>query len=100
MNRVVTVHGAQVRDRRAADSGCETPADPATAHNTKGTVDIKTRWGKATDKDSMDSRAARAEANRRYVRETLARRQPRYARLVERAAEAVARDMAQRCPAA
>lgn len=48
----------------------------------------------------MHSRAARAEANQRYVRETLVRRQPQYARLVERAAEAVARDMARRCSAA
>jgi hypothetical protein len=59
-------------------------------------VDARQWCGKAEAKTSSDSRAARAEANRRFVRETLARRQPRYARAVEGAAEALVRDMAQR----
>jgi hypothetical protein len=59
-------------------------------------VDVKTWWDKAKAGASTDSRAARAEANQRFVRETLARRQPRYARMVERAAEAVIRDVPQR----
>lgn len=58
-------------------------------------MNIKKRWGKANDKASTDSKGARAEANQRFVRETLAQRQPQYARMVERVAEAVVRDMAQ-----
>jgi len=59
-------------------------------------VDANTWWGKAKAKVSSDSRAARAEANQRFVRETLVQRQPRYARAVEHAAQALVRDLAQR----
>lgn len=62
----------------------------------KEAVDIEMRWSKARDMASMDSRAARAEANQLFVRETLARREPAFARTVERAAEAIVRDMMRR----
>lgn len=61
----------------------------------KETVSVEKWSGKAKDKASTDVRAARAEANQRFVRETLARRQPQYARMVEHVAEAVVRDMPQ-----
>lgn len=64
-------------------------------------MDVKKRWGKAKNETATDnSRAARAAANQQFVRETLARRQPRYAQAVERAAEAVAHDLVQLRPAA
>lgn len=63
----------------------------------KDIVDVKeSRGKKAGDKASTDGRAVRAEANQRFVRETLAARQPQYARMVERAAEAVVRELTQR----
>lgn len=60
---------------------------------TRGGLSVEKWSGKAKDKASTDVRAARAEANQRFVRETLARRQPQYARMVEHVAEAVVRDM-------
>jgi hypothetical protein len=59
-------------------------------------VDANKWWGKAKATVSSDSRAVQAEANQRFVRETLVQRQPQYARAVERAAEALVRDLAQR----
>lgn len=66
----------------------------------KETVTVKKLWSKTEAKagaDTQATRAARAKDNQRFVRETLAARQPEYARAVERAAEAVVREMAQRC---